>query len=58
MIDHPINDQYQVQGDAFSKAILNNTEVPVSLENALGNVATIEAVLKAGKSGKWEEVIK
>jgi len=55
---YPVCDQYQVQGDAFSKAILEETEVPVPLENALGNIATIEAIFKAGKSKKWEEIKK
>jgi len=57
-LEYPTCDQYQVQGDAFSKAILDNTDVPVPLENSLGNIATIEAVFRAGKSGKWEDVIK
>jgi len=49
-------DQYTIQGDAFSRAILDNTEVPVPLENALGNMQVIEAVLHAGQSGRWETV--
>ncbi len=57
-ISYPVCDQYQVQGDAFSRAILEDTEVPVPLENSLGNIATIQAVLRAGKSGKWEDVVK
>jgi predicted dehydrogenase len=48
------SDQYTIQGDAFSRAILDNSDVPVPLENALGNMLVIEAVLKAGQSGKWE----
>jgi predicted dehydrogenase len=51
-----IADQYTIQGDAFSRAILDNTEVPVPLENALGNMLVIEAVLRAGQSGRWETV--
>ena len=49
-------DQYTIQGDAFSRAILDNTEVPVPLENALGNMLVIEAVLHAGQSGRWENL--
>jgi predicted dehydrogenase len=49
-------DQYTIQGDAFSRAILDNTEVPVPLENALGNMLVIEAVLRAGQTGRWEAV--
>jgi predicted dehydrogenase len=50
------SDQYTIQGDAFSRAILDNGDVPVPLENALGNMLVIEAVLRAGQSGKWEPV--
>ena len=49
-------DQYTIQGDAFSRAILDNAEVPVPLENALGNMLVIEAILRAGQSGRWENV--
>ncbi len=50
------SDQYTIQGDAFSRAILDNSDVPVPLENALGNMLVIEAVLRAGQSGRWETV--
>ena len=48
--------QYTLQGDAFSQAILNDTEVPVPLEDSLANTAVIEAVFRAGESGRWEDV--
>ena len=50
----PICDQYTVQGDAFSRAIREGGEVPVPLEDAIANMAAIEAVFRAGESGKWE----
>ncbi len=49
-------DQYTIQGDAFARAILDNTEVPVPLENALGNMQVIEAIFHAAKSGRWETI--
>ncbi len=48
--------QYTIQGDLFSKAILDGAEVPVPLENALSNMAVIEAVLRSGETGKWETI--
>jgi predicted dehydrogenase len=54
--EFPTCDQYTTQGDAFSQAIQENGEVPVSLEDALGNMRVIEAVLRAGGSGRWERV--
>jgi hypothetical protein len=41
-------DQYTVQGDAFSRAIQEDGEVPVPLEGALGNMQVIERVLAVG----------
>jgi predicted dehydrogenase len=52
----PVCDQYTLQGDAFSKAILDDTEVPVPIEDAIGNMAAIEAIFKSGRSGQWEAV--
>jgi predicted dehydrogenase len=52
----PVCDQYTLQGDAFSKAILEDTEVPVPIEDAVGNMAAIEAIFKSGRSGQWEAV--
>jgi predicted dehydrogenase len=50
----PVCDQYTLQGDAFSKAVLENTEVPVTVEDAIRNMAVIEAIFKSGDSGQWE----
>jgi len=48
-------DQYTAQGDAFSRAIREGREVPVPLEDAIANMAVIEAVFRAGESGRWEK---
>jgi predicted dehydrogenase len=50
----PICDQYTLQGDAFSRAVLENTEVPVPLEDAIKNMAVIEAIFRSATSGQWE----
>jgi predicted dehydrogenase len=49
-----VSDQYTLQGDAFSRAVIENTEVPVPLEDAIKNMAVIEAVFKSANSGRWE----
>ena len=49
-------DQYTLQGDAFSRAIRQNSEVPVTLEDALANMAVIDAVFRAADSGQWQAV--
>lgn len=51
----PACDQYTIQGDAFSKAIRENTEVPAPLEDAIANMAVIDAVFRSAVSGKWEK---
>jgi predicted dehydrogenase len=50
----PVCDQYTLQGDAFSMAILNGTEVPVPIEDAIKNMAVIEAIFRSGMTGQWE----
>ncbi len=47
-------DQYTLQGDAFSRAILDDTEVPVPLEDAIANMSVIDAVFRSAESGQWE----
>jgi predicted dehydrogenase len=54
--EFPTLDQYTLQGEAFSRAILDDTEVPVTLEDAQLNMRVIEAVLRAGETGAWETV--
>ena len=54
--EFPVCDQYTIQGDLFSKAILENGPVPVSLEDAVNNMAAIDAIVRSAASGKWEKV--
>ncbi len=45
--------QYTIQGDVFSQAILHNTPVPTSIEDAVANMRVIDAVLHSARSGAW-----
>ena len=54
--EFPAIDQYTIQGDAFSRAILENTGVPVPLEDALANMTVISGVFRAAESGRWEQL--
>ncbi len=47
-------DQYTIQGDLFSKAILDGGEMAVPLEDSLRTMAVIEAIVRSGKTGRWE----
>jgi predicted dehydrogenase len=49
-------DQYTLQGDAFSRAILSGAPVPVPLEDSLANMLAIDAVFRSAESGQWEKV--
>ncbi|MEX0722600.1 MAG: Gfo/Idh/MocA family oxidoreductase [Gracilimonas sp.] len=40
-------DHYTTQGDAFSKAILNDEPVPTSLDDAIANLKVIDAVFES-----------
>jgi predicted dehydrogenase len=50
----PVCDQYTIQGDIFSRAIRGEGEVPVPLEDAIRNMAVIDALVKSAESGRWE----
>ena len=52
----PVCDQYTIQGDLFSQAVRDEADVAVPLETALGNMAVLDAIAKAGASGRWENV--
>lgn len=53
--EFPTADQYTIQGDEFSRAIQENSEVPVPLENALANMRVIDAVLRSAETNRWEK---
>ena len=48
-----ICDQYTLQGDALARAILDDTPVPTPIEDAVANMAVIEAIVRSAKSGTW-----
>lgn len=49
-------DQYQIQAEAFVRAITDGTQKLFSLESSVSNQKFIDAIFKAGKSGNWETV--
>jgi predicted dehydrogenase len=48
--------QYTVQGDLFSLAVIEDKPVPTSLADAMKNMKVIEAVFESARSGGWVEV--
>ena len=49
-------DQYTLQGDLFARAIREGTALPFPLEDAVKNMRVLDAVFRAGKTGRWEEI--
>jgi predicted dehydrogenase len=50
----PVCDQYTLQGDAFSRAILDGTPLEFPIEDAILNMRVIDALFRSAKSGSWE----
>ena len=46
-------DQYTLQCEAFSKAILRNTAVPTPLSDAVNNMKVIDGIVESAKKGQW-----
>jgi len=55
-IEFPVCDQYEIQGTLFSRAIHKNREQPIPLEDAINNMAVIDAVFRSATTNQWEEV--
>ncbi|HEY0484480.1 MAG TPA: Gfo/Idh/MocA family oxidoreductase [Kofleriaceae bacterium] len=49
----PVCDQYTIEGDEFSRAVLDDTPVPTPLEDAVANMAVIDAVRASARAGAW-----
>jgi len=52
-ITFAVCDQYMLQGEAFSQAILNQTEVPTPLLDAVHNMKVIDAIVESGRANQW-----
>lgn len=56
MVEFDIVDQYTIQGDLFSKAVLEDTPVPTPIEDAVENMKVIEAVFESDRKKSWVDV--
>ena len=52
-IEFPVCDQYAIQGELMSQAILEDTAVPTPITDAVANMKVIEAVIQSSHSGGW-----
>ena len=51
----PVCDQYTLQGDAFSRAILDRAPLEFPIEDAIANMRVIDALFRSARSGAWEK---
>jgi predicted dehydrogenase len=53
-LEFPAVDQYTLQADRFSDAVRGVGPAPVTVEDAIANMAVIDAVFRSEGSGRWE----
>jgi predicted dehydrogenase len=58
LIETEIADQYLLEFDAFAESLIDKTEVPTPISDAVANMAVIDALFASAESGKWENVVK
>ena len=56
LVETEIADQYLLEFDAFAQALIEKTEVPSPISDAIANMAVLDALFAAAASGKWETV--
>ena len=52
----PESDQYQLQGEAFSRAVRGEIALPYGVDDAIANMRVIDALFRSERSGKWEAI--
>ncbi len=52
-IDFDVCDQYTIQGDLFSAAILDDTPVPTPLTDAVANMQVMDAIVRSAADNLW-----
>jgi predicted dehydrogenase len=50
------SDQYQLQGEAFSRAVRGEIAWPYGVDDAIANMHAIDALFRSERSGRWEPV--
>ena len=52
--EFPVCDQYDLQGDAFSRAVLGQALLEFPIEDAIANMRVIDALFRSAEFGSWE----
>jgi predicted dehydrogenase len=56
VIEFDTCDQYTIQGDLFSRAVMEDRPAPYPLEDSVKNMRVIDALFRSGATGTWIEV--
>ena len=54
----PASDQYQLQGEAFSRAVRGEIALPWTVDDAIANMRVIDALFRSERSGAFEPVAR
>jgi predicted dehydrogenase len=54
VIETAAADQFTLQADRFAAAVRGEGDVPVPLEDAIANMAVIDAIFRSAETGRWE----
>jgi predicted dehydrogenase len=54
-IELPVCDQYTLQGDLFAEAVLTGRAASTPLEDAIRNMACLDALFRSAGTGRWEQ---
>jgi predicted dehydrogenase len=46
--------QFTIQAEEFSRAVLEERPQPARLEDAVANMACIDAIFRSAETGRWE----
>ncbi len=52
----PPADQYELQGEAFSRAVRGTAPLQFGVDDAIANMRAIDALFRSERSGRWEPV--
>ena len=56
VVEFPVVDQYQLQGEAFSRAVRGVEPLAYGLDDALQNLRILDALRRSETSGSWERI--
>ena len=56
-IEFPAVDQYQLQGEAFSRTIREGSNLSYGLEDAIMNMRVLDALRRSETSSAWETIV-